>query len=592
MKRSSVIPVIVAAALLAGCLIAFYATRGAGNSTAPAKPQRAAAAPLVDNSLLQTARRVSAFADSAEEQQDAREALRLSDHELDQAYATALRQAVSAAPPTGPAKQLEDRISQLKDKIDDEKDRAAELTKKAETSDAAADQLEIVQAQQALDEDDLEDAQQDLARTGGDRHARLEQALQQHEASQQQPPPLPTLRFAVPEIPPTLFEQARMWFSLTDRSRQVDAALAEAGAHNAARLSEHEVLEKQADLAASSGGGAANAAADTESTVARLHRMSGQRKDLSDLDKRIQDLQQLEANYQKWSDAIAVRRAGVLHVILGSLAIILGAVFAAILLVLIASRALGQHSNQRRANQLRAMVTVGIEVLAVLAILLVIFGPPTQLTTILGLATAGLTVALKDFIMAFFGWFLLMGRNGLHVGDWVEIEGVGGEVIEIGLLKTVLLEMGNWTANGHPTGRRVAFMNGFALEGHFFNFSTAGQWLWDELAVTVPSGTDPYRIAEQIASVVSTETEEEARSAEQEWQRVTAQYGVREFSGKPAVDLRPGVNGLDVNVRYITRAPQRYQVKSRLFEKIVEVLQPNSVKPQEQAEAAAPQAAH
>jgi small-conductance mechanosensitive channel len=165
-----------------------------------------------------------------------------------------------------------------------------------------------------------------------------------------------------------------------------------------------------------------------------------------------------------------------------------------------------------------------------------------------------------------------MGRNGIHVGDWVEIEGVGGEVIEIGLLRTVLLEMGNWTSTGHPTGRRVAFPNSFAIEGHYFNFSTAGQWLWDELQVTLPSAGDPYDVAEQIRRKIEDETEKEAGLAEQDWERVTRQYGVRPFSAKPAVDLRPSGAGLTLVVRYITRAPQRYEVKSRLFQSLVDLL--------------------
>ena len=154
----------------------------------------------------------------------------------------------------------------------------------------------------------------------------------------------------------------------------------------------------------------------------------------------------------------------------------------------------------------------------------------------------------------------------------MEIRGVGGEVIEIGLMKTALLEMGNWTSTGHPTGRRVSFMNSFALEGHYFNFSTVGQWLWDELQVTLPATSDPYRLAQQIREIVERATETDAKEAQKDWERVTRQYGMRPFSAKPAVDLRPSVNGLEVNVRYITRAPQRYMVKSRLFEAIVELL--------------------
>src|SRR5204862_1561281 len=116
------------------------------------------------------------------------------------------------------------------------------------------------------------------------------------------------------------------------------------------------------------------------------------------------------------------------------------------------------------------------------------------------------------------------------------------------------------------------FMNSYAIEGHFFNFSTAGQWLWDELQVTVPATGDAYSIAQRIREVVERETEADAQLAEQDWERITKQYGTQAFSAKPAVDLRPGTHGLVVQVPYITRGPQRYEMKSRLFRECVGVL--------------------
>jgi hypothetical protein len=112
-------------------------------------------------------------------------------------------------------------------------------------------------------------------------------------------------------------------------------------------------------------------------------------------------------------------------------------------------------------------------------VLLFIFGAPSQTPTILGLATAGLTIIFQDFILAFFGWFILMGKNGIRVGDWVEINGVGGEVVEIGLFRTALLETGNWTDKGHPTGRRVTFINNFAHRP-VLPASPPRQWMWDD----------------------------------------------------------------------------------------------------------------
>ena len=158
-------------------------------------------------------------------------------------------------------------------------------------------------------------------------------------------------------------------------------------------------------------------------------------------------------------------------------------VFAFIIAIVILTIALGRILrrlltsrtllDRRRQQTLQFVLSFSVQLVGALLILILIFGAPHQTPTVIGLTTAGLTVVLKDFIVAFFGWFILMGKNGVRVGDWVEINGVGGEVVEVGLLRTTLLETGNWAESGRPTGRRVAFMNSYAIEDHYFNFSTS-----------------------------------------------------------------------------------------------------------------------
>ena len=157
-------------------------------------------------------------------------------------------------------------------------------------------------------------------------------------------------------------------------------------------------------------------------------------------------------------------------------------------------------------HAIRIILKLGIRVIAVLLIALVVFGVPRQMPTIIGLTTAGMTIVLQDFILAFLGWFVLMGKNGIRVGDWVEINGISGEVVEIGVLRTVLLETGNWADSGHPTGRRVTFVNSFAIEGHYFNFSTSGRWLWDEVHIAVPAGIDPHPIVDSMRKQIEEAT--------------------------------------------------------------------------------------
>lgn len=560
-------PVALFTLLLIACVTGAFLTREYGDTAVPALTTKTADA--VDDRLLRTARSLVSLAGTPDEQIAAREALRLADHELDQAFASRLRVVTSAAPPaSGPLRPLTDRIIQIKNRIAASQQQIAQLTKTADANETAADDLALAKAQLALDEDELADAQQDLARQGGDRHAKVQEMLQAHEAAQQNPPAFP--RFADSPEGLALAPAVQLWIALRSHLQQLSAAQGEALQHASSLDREHEKLEKQV--------GSQNPTA-SNATVAQLRQLSGQRKTLMEFDRRIKDSQQLADVYKRWRGLLAGRQRSVLHRVLALTAWLLAVLLVVVSFVLALPQLFRSHRERRRAQQLRTITRIGVQIAGLLIILLILFGPPTQTSTMIGLATAGLTVVLKDFIVAFFGWFVLMGRNGIRVGDWIEIKGVGGEVIEIGLLRTVLLEVGNWAETGHPTGRRVAFVNSFAIEGHYFNFSTAGQWLWDELQVAVPAGGDPYRIAQSIFETVEAETAEDARLAEQDWERVTNQYGVRTFSAKPVVDLRPAGSGLSVLVRYITRAPRRYDVKSRLLQVIVELIHKREAAP-------------
>lgn len=548
------------AMLAAVCLAGAYFTR----NTVPKYHAAKQLSSSVDERLMQTATRISALADTGEEQALAHEALRLADHELDQAFASALREtAASAAPITGPFKALALQIAQLKTRIAGDEARIAKVTQEA-----ASGQFELAKAQLALDRDELDDSQEDLARQGGDQHAKLQRLVQEHEAAQhaaaQQPKPLIAGNIT------TLSKQISTWMGLRQRSQQVDAAFEEAVTTQALLEREHNALEKP--IRKDSPTVETADADETAAIVERLRHLSDQVKTLAELDKRSQDTQQLTGVYKRWAAMVDANRRVVLHAMLLSLSAVLAIIFTVLLINSFIRRFFSRQTDRNRLHHLRVVATIAVQLIGVLLILLIVFGAPDQISTMIGLATAGLTVALKDFIIAFFGWFALMGRNGIRVGDWVEIEGVSGEVIDVGVLKTVLLETTGGASTGHPTGRRVSFVNKFAIEKHYFNFSTVGQWLWDELRLTLPATGDAYHLAMQIRERVEQETEADSSAAQQDWERVTRQYGSRPFSAKPAVDLRPSANGLDVIVRYVTHAPERYAVKSRLFKAIVDLV--------------------
>jgi hypothetical protein len=140
------------------------------------------------------------------------------------------------------------------------------------------------------------------------------------------------------------------------------------------------------------------------------------------------------------------------------------------------------------------------------------------------------------------------------------------------MFHTVLLETGNWTDSGHPTGRRVTFTNSFAIEGHYFNFSTSGQWLWDELQIFLPAGHNPYPIVDAIQKTVAEATLESSRQAEREWRSSAKSRDMSAQSAAPAISVKPVIGGTQISVRYITRANERSKMRAKLNHAAVDLL--------------------
>jgi small-conductance mechanosensitive channel len=624
MKRRHWITAIVLLLLMALAIVGWVRTRALKPSAENEEPgkapstrllaREAAKRPLVDQRPLQTAHRMTAIASTAEEQALAHEAEKIADHEVDLAFYDALRTAEENPPKLTPeAKQIEDRKNKAIAALKEDQESIAQLTRKLAAApeaqkDNLQDQIDVAKAQMDLDQDELDDATEDLEQAGGDPQSKIKRLKADHDASDQaaaaaQPSSAVNPRERDYHAHTTL-PVVRAWKALSDKRAQLEEARQEAAGKELRLSQRHATLAAQVekekesrDAAKQQAKGFASASksasreeskAGAQSALDSLKTYSRDQKNLADLGRRIQDEQELHGVYASWIGLVEIRERAALHNLLASMLWIL----LVVLIVYLAHRLIDQlfggvHIENKRVETLRSVIKFAAEVVGAIVILFIIFGMPSETTTILGLAGAGLTVASKDVIMAFFGWFLLMGRNGIRVGDWVEINGVGGEVIEIGLLKTVLLETGNWADAGHPTGRRVSFVNSFAIEGHYFNFSTSGQWMWDELELTIPAEQDPYAVIDGLQKLVKNDTEANAKKAEQEWQGTTTRYHVQAFSAEPAINVRPSGSGVEVRVRYITRAYERHETRKRLYEAVVAMLRGKGAEVKEQPDSPA-----
>ncbi|MDB6082288.1 MAG: LigA [Gammaproteobacteria bacterium] len=587
--------------LLVGAGIAWWETAPPSPKAVQRRAAAVTSAALVDESTYATALRMAQLAGTPEEQPFVQTALRVADHELALAFTAALRD-VEAHPPTlsPEALKIQERLRKSQALLEADQQRITSLTAdiaqaKSPQKETLQDELELARSQLDLDKDELEEANQDLAAAGGNPQQRIEAMLQEHEAQEKARAAHPAglaPAAAAAGVPHGSLMQLRDWMKLRQKMQQLAgaqaAAAAKADALGQQRVALATSLETSkggiAELAQHTAAAKAAAAAAPASTASHSHDdaatlltqtklISAGQKILTLLDRQGADQRQLASVYEQWRGVVTLQASALAHRLLLDGAIVLAILLALLFLDKWVQRLLDNRKlDRRQVETLRSITRMSLRVVAVLIILLILVGMPNQFGTMIGIVGAGLTVALKDFIVAFFGWLVLMGRNGIRLGDWVEINGVSGEVTELGMFHTVLLETGNWSDAGHPTGRRVTFTNSFAIEGHYFNFSTSGQWLWDELKVVVPAGQDPYPVVDAITKQVADATAESARQADLEWQRAVPTQRGTTFSGTPGVNVKPVIGGVEISVRYITRANERFQLRAKLYQAAVDLL--------------------
>lgn len=538
--------------------------------------------PIVDIRPWQTAQTLATLAYTAEEKEYAQEAERLADHAVDQAFASALRQATLDAQHlklSGEALALSKKVAQLQQLIGEDKDEIQTITealkapprKDGKPSEYDEGDLEVAKAQLALDTDELADVQHDFNLASGDQTSQIQAELATHEASMRgydkqvrdggQIATVSARRFG------TLAGRIGAWFRLKSRTALLQEAIDQTRRDIGLLGAQQNAIETKISTM-----GAVHTD-DLDEKLQGLRDRTSLRQILSVTDDRIQTEQQLVSVYSKWSAQVLLQRRIIVHLLLQSLALI---AFIGICMVVadgLVRRIMEKPAlDSRRSQTLRSILELSIQALGVVLILIVIFGPPKETPTILGLTTAALTVALQDFIIAFLGWFVLIGKNGIHVGDWVEINGVGGEVTDVRLFTTTLMETGTLADRALPTGRRITFMNSYAIRGKYFNFSTSGQWMWDEINLSLPASDNMHEILDRIQKAVVAETEKNASQAELEWKRGAHGSSLSRFSATAVENLRPSGSGIDVLVRYVTRASERFELRNRLYQKLIEVL--------------------
>ena len=241
----------------------------------------------------------------------------------------------------------------------------------------------------------------------------------------------------------------------------------------------------------------ASDAAAIADTQRNLRALTGEFKQIGDaafpLRQEIVLLDQVKGNLEEWRDSMLRSYAAVLRSVL----VRVGAILFALALVAGFS-ALWRRATVRYvrdARRRRQLLLVRRFVSGFLMLMIVVFGFVSEfssLATMAGFITAGIAVALQTVILSVAAYFTLIGRRGVKAGDRITISGVTGDVLEIGLVRLYLMELGGTGIDLYPTGRLVVFSNSVLFGATPLYKQLPGtSYAWHELALTLSTDTDP-----------------------------------------------------------------------------------------------------
>lgn len=253
-----------------------------------------------------------------------------------------------------------------------------------------------------------------------------------------------------------------------------------------------------------------------------------------------------------------------------TLAIVVGIVLLAVVVAFLrqlGKRRVPDEENRHRVN--RFFLVVGI-VLGLLWTAAILFKNPGQFTLAFGAIGAGVAFAVQEVIASVAGWLTILLAQFYRVGDRVELGGIKGDVIEIGLLRTRLMEIGQWISSDLYNGRTVLVANSFIFKQPVFNYSGSFPYIWDEIHLPFRYDTDPRQAEQMLQRVVADVTHEFTEQAKQAWEGMLEKYRLPHAHMGPLVTMVATDNWMAFTARYLVDYRSRRTTQNEIFTRILQ----------------------
>ncbi|MEI1278642.1 mechanosensitive ion channel domain-containing protein [Leptospira venezuelensis] len=219
--------------------------------------------------------------------------------------------------------------------------------------------------------------------------------------------------------------------------------------------------------------------------------------------------------------------------------------------------------NRRRVTRILFVVVGAVSLLPV------IFSGLSYLPTVMGLAGAGIVISLKDITLNYVGWLLIHGSNGFEVGDRIEIEGIKGDVVNIGINRFTLMELSPDPKSEQSTNRLVHLPNHTIILHKVYVVKEKMGFVWDEFRIKIPHSAD-WEAAERILNgILKNGSIIDQHKIDYSVRELSKNYLVRLGKTTPIVYMNVEEGGVLFSLRYLTHIKEKRNQKARISREVL-----------------------
>ncbi|MBU0532242.1 mechanosensitive ion channel family protein [Candidatus Micrarchaeota archaeon] len=222
---------------------------------------------------------------------------------------------------------------------------------------------------------------------------------------------------------------------------------------------------------------------------------------------------------------------------------------------------------------LRKTVSVIYFFVVIITLVAVWIESPEALLVTYGLIAAGIAVALQDLFKSLAGGVILLLFHPYKIGDRIEINSKHGDVIDIDILYTTLLEIREWVEGDQATGRLTIIPNNYVLSGVVNNYTKDNDFIWDEIWIPLTYDSNWKAASDMITKIVKNETKNAAKKASEDLTHIQEQYYLSKRPVEPQIFMKLTDNWISLHVRYVTHTRERRQTNANLSRLILQAIE-------------------